>query len=73
VKPRDRQPRFALVAYPDNTIGCIFLAALDDAIAKGAFVFAREFEPEPAPERPGLHGFYNDDDEAQTPDDRYRS
>jgi hypothetical protein len=35
-------PRFALVVWPNNTIGCLFLAAVPDAVARGALVFARE-------------------------------
>jgi len=37
--------RYALVVYPDNTIGCIPLGDVEDAIAKrGAVVIGREFE-----------------------------
>jgi hypothetical protein len=34
--------RFALVVYPDNMIGCVFLHAIEDAVKRGAIVFARE-------------------------------
>lgn len=40
-------PRFALVAWPDDTIGCLFLSVIDDAVARGASVFAREFDRVP--------------------------
>jgi hypothetical protein len=38
------QPQYALVTYPNNTIGCVpFGEHLDEAVAKhGAIVFARE-------------------------------
>lgn len=44
---RVEHPRFALVSWPDDKLGCIYLSMVDDAVQQGAVVIVREFEPVP--------------------------
>jgi hypothetical protein len=49
MRPFDAYPRHALVMWPtpfDPTLpSCIYLSSVDDAVARGAVVIAREWEP----------------------------